>query len=104
MYLAVETSGAQQCFVQYIHTVGCGENDDTAVGTETVHFGQQLVQCVFAFIVTAHSGRFGTGTSHCIDFVDEYDAGSFFFGLAEQVADAGSAYADKHFHEVGTCQ
>ena len=104
VYLAVETSGAQQCLVQYIHTVGCGKDDDTAVGTEPVHFRQQLVQGVFAFIVTAHGGSFSTGASYGIDFIDEYDARCFLFGLTEQVADAGSTYADKHFHKVGTGQ
>ena len=59
---------------------------------------------LFAFIVTAHGGSFSTGASYGIDFIDEYDARCFLFGLTEQVADAGSTYADKHFHKVGTGQ
>ena len=41
--LTVETSGAQQSFVEDVGTVGGGHNDNTCVGTETVHLGQQLV-------------------------------------------------------------
>ena len=104
VYLAVETSGAQQCLVQHVYPVGGGEDDNAAVGAETVHFRQQLVQCVLALVVASHGGCFGTGASHRVDFVDEYDAGCFLLCLAEQVADAGGSYADEHFYEVGACQ
>jgi len=88
MYLTVEASGTQQCFVQNVHAVGCGKNNNTAVGTETVHFCQQLVQCVFAFIIATHGGSFGACTSYGVNFINEYDARRFLFGLAEQIADA----------------
>ena len=104
MYLAVKTSGAQQCLVQNVHAVGGGQDDNAAVGAETVHLGQQLVQCVLAFVVAAHSGCFGTGTPYSVNLVDEHDTRRFFLCLAEQIADTGSSHADKHFHKVGTCQ
>ena len=40
MYLAVETSGPQQCFVQNVGAVGGCQYDDATVGTESVHFGK----------------------------------------------------------------
>jgi thiamine phosphate synthase YjbQ (UPF0047 family) len=86
MYLTVETSCTQQRLVEHIHTVGGCEDDDTAVGAESVHLGEQLVQCVFSFVVAAHGGILAAGTAHGIYFVDEDDARSFLFRLFEQVA------------------
>ena len=40
MYLAVETAGAQQRFVQNVGAVGGCKYDDAAVCSESVHFGK----------------------------------------------------------------
>ena len=37
-----------------------------------------------------------------VDFIDKYDTRSFLLGLAEEIADTGGAYTDKHFDKVGT--
>ena len=102
--LTVETSGTKQRLIQDVGTVRGGQDDNTAVGAETVHFRKQLVQRVFTFIVAVHVYIFATGTADGIDLVDEYDTRSFLFCLAEQVTYAGSTYADEHFNEVRTGQ
>ena len=102
VYLTVKTSGTQQGFVQNVHPVGGSQDDDAAIGAETIHFGQQLVQCVFPFVVSSHGRILSTCPSHGVDFVDEDDARGFFFGLTEQVTYAAGSYANEHFHEVGT--
>ena len=104
MNLSVETSGTKQRFVQDIGTVRSRQDDNTAVGAETIHFRKQLVQRVFAFVVAVHIYIFATGTTDSIDFVDKHDTRSFLFCLAEQVTYAGSTYADEHFYEVRTGQ
>ena len=72
--LAIKTSRTQQSRVQDIRTVGCRNEDHVGGGVETVHFHQQLVECLFAFVVTAtHSGT--ALTTYCVDFVDEDDGG-----------------------------
>ena len=38
-------------------------------------------------------------TSHRIDFIDKDNTGSMVLCLVEQVADTGSAHADKHLDE-----
>ena len=101
VYLSVETSGTQQCLVEDVHTVGGGEDDDTRVGAESVHLGEQLVQRVLALIVATHSGVLATGTAHCVNLVDKDDAGCLLLGLAEEIAYARCAHTDEHLHEVG---
>lgn len=49
--LAVETSGTEQGLVENVGTVGGGQYDDTAVGTETVHLGEELVEGIFPLVV-----------------------------------------------------
>ena len=104
VYLTVETSGTKQCLVKYVHTVGSGKDNHTTIGTEAVHFSQQLIQSVFTLIISTHCRVFATSTAYRVNFIDKDNTRSFFFSLLEQVTYAGSTYTDKHFYEVGTCQ
>ena len=104
VYLTVKTSCTEQCLVEYVYTVGSSKYNHTAIGTEAVHFCQQLVQCVFAFVISSHCRVLATGTSYGINLINKDDTGSFFFSLFKQVANTGCTYTHKHFHEVGTCQ
>lgn len=99
--LTVETARTQQCRIQHVGTVGCGDHDDALAGFKAVHFNQHLVQRLFAFVVAATQAGAAL-TAHCIDFVDEDDARRVLLGVFEHVADTGRAHADEHFNEVRT--
>ena len=75
MDLAVETTGTKQGLVQNIGTVSGRENNYAAVRAKSIHFGKELVECVFAFVVTSHVWIFATGTTYRINFVDKNDTG-----------------------------
>ena len=100
--LPVETTGSEQCLVEHVGTVCGSQHYDSAVGAETVHLGEQCVEGALPLVVAAHRRVLAARTSHGIDFVDEYDAGSLLLGLAEEVADAACAHTYEHLHEVGT--
>jgi hypothetical protein len=68
--LTVETSRPQQRGVQNVGAVGRGDQDDAFVRFKPVHFDQQLVECLFALIVTAAETR-AAMTSDRIDLIDE---------------------------------
>ena len=102
--LAVKSPSPHQGLVQNVGTVRRSEDDHTAVRTETVHFGKELIQGVFTLIVRAHAGILAPSPSNRINFVDEDDRRSFLFGLLEEVANTRSSHPDKHFHEVRTTQ
>ena len=100
-HLAVEATGAQQRRVEHVRTVGGGDDDDAIVGLEAVHFHQQLVQGLFALVVSAAQ----TGTpvaTDGVDLVDEDDAGGVLLGLFEHVAHPAGTHTDEHLDEVGT--
>jgi len=99
--LTVEAARTQQGGVEHVGPVGRSDDDDALVRIEAVHLDQQLVQRLFALIVTAAEAR-ATMASDRVDFVDEDDARGVLLGLFEHVAHAAGADADEHFHEVGT--
>ena len=51
--LTVKTPRAQQCRIQNIRSVGSSQNDNALCPAKTVHFNQQLVECLFPFVLTA---------------------------------------------------
>ena len=99
--LSVETTGSQQGRVQNIRTVCCCNDDHAFVDAETVHFNQQLVQCLLSFIVTA-AKTCASATTNGVDFIDEYDTGRVLLRLFKQVTDTGCTDTDEHFYEVRT--
>jgi hypothetical protein len=101
VHLAVETTGAQQRWVQDVRTVGRGHHDHAGVGVEAVHLDQHLVEGLLALVVATTQAS-ATVTTDRIDFVDEDDARGILLGLLEHVTHTRCAHADEHFHEVRT--
>ena len=99
---SVKTACAEQGAVEHIYTVGSCQNDDTTIGTETVHLCKQGVECVLSLVVSAHCRVLAAGTAHSIDLIDEDDARSLFLCLAEEVAYARCTHADEHLNKVRT--
>src|SRR5208282_2338981 len=78
---------------------GRRHEDHALVGLEPVHLDQQLVERLFAFIVTA--AKPGPAmTSHRVDLVDENDTRRMLLALHEQVAHARRANANEHLDKV----
>ena len=97
--LAVETTGAQQGRVQDIGPVGGGDENDTFVGLEAVHFDQQLVERLFALVMAAAKACAALA-AHGVYFVDKDETGGVLLALHEQIAHAGRAHAHEHFHKI----
>ena len=100
-HAAIETAGPQQRGIEHVGTVGRGHQDDAFVRFKAVHFDQQLIQGLFALVVSAAQAGAAMAADG-VDFVDEDDAGRVLLALLEQIADAAGADADEHFHEVRT--
>src|ERR1035437_7981883 len=101
MNLTVETSGTHERPVEDIGTVGRCKDNDTGIGGETIHFGEQLVQGVFPFIVCPGKSISPTGTTYRIDLVNKYDTGSLFFCLTEKITHPRS---EEHTSELQSRQ
>ena len=99
--LAVETSRAQQRWVEDVGAVRRRDEDNALAGAETVHLHEQLVERLLALVVAAAGARAALAANG-VDLVDEDDARGVLAGLLKQVAHARSADTDEHFHEVGT--
>ncbi len=97
--MAVEAAWAQESWIEHVGAVGGGDNDDALLGIEAIHLDEELVECLFAFVVTA-AHAVSAVAADGVDFIDEHEAGGGFFALLEHVANARGADADEHFHEV----
>src|SRR5262245_57132250 len=97
---AVKAAGAEQGRVEHFRPVRRGHDDDAAVGSEAVHFHQQLVKRLLTFVMAADAA--GTASlAERIQLIDEYDARRLVLRLAEEIANAGSADPNEHLDEVG---
>ncbi len=99
-HLPVEAAGAQKRRVEHVGPVGRGDDYHALVRLEAVHFHQELVQRLLAFVVPAAQAR-AAQPPHRVYLVDEDDAGRALLPLLEQVAHARGAHAHEHLHEVG---
>src|SRR5438067_5305928 len=100
-YTAVKAAGAQQCGIKHIRTVGGGDQDHAVIRFKAVHLDQQLVESLFALVVSTAEAS-ATMATDSVDLVNENDARRVLFALLEEVAHAACAHADKHFNEVRT--
>src|SRR5574337_748639 len=98
-HLSVETPGAEQGRIEDFWAVRRGHNDHALIGIEAVHLHQQLIEGLFAFIVSAHRIE-PTGLSESVQLIDEDDAGSFFLGLGEEVAHPSRPDPYEHLDEI----
>ena len=98
--LTIEPARAQQSGVKNVGPVRRRDHDDPVVRLEAVHLDQQLVQRLFALVVTAAKARAAMPADR-VDLIDEDDAGRLFFRLLEHVAHPRRANADEHLDEVG---
>ena len=100
-HAAIETAGAEQRRIQHVGTVRGSNQNHAFVRFEAVHLHQQLVQSLFALVVSAAEAC-AAMAAHGVDFIDEDDAGRILLTLLKQIAHAAGAHADKHLHEVRT--
>ena len=96
--VAIEPAGAQERGIENFRTVGRRHQDDADARIEPVHLDQQLIECLFAFLVghRPHAPRF----SQRIKLIDEDDAGRLQLRLFEKVAHARRPDPHEHFHEL----
>ena len=86
--LTVEAARTQEGCVEDVGAVRSSQHDDTAIGAEAIHLGEELVQRILTLIVAPEVIVATTGTTHRIDFVDEDDTGGLLLGGLEEVTDA----------------
>ena len=94
-HTSVKTSRTGQGRIQGFGSVGSCKNNNTCVAFKTIHLSQQLIQCLFTFIIAANLAV--TLLADGIDFINKNDTWSFLLRLFEQVTDLGSTHTYEHF-------
>ena len=99
--LSVKATRTQQGRVKDVWAVSCRDQNHVGLRIEAVHFDQQLVQSLFALVVTATDAG-TTVTTNSVDFVDKDDGWCSLLGLVEEVTYTRRTDTDEHFDEVRT--
>jgi hypothetical protein len=86
-HTAVKTPRAKQRWVQHIGSVGSGKHYDVLPLFEPIHFYQNLVECLFAFIMTTTHTTAASATNG-VNFIHKYYARCIFLCLRKQVTHA----------------
>ncbi len=84
--------------IEDVRAIGGGHNDHRLGLREAVHFAEDLVECLFAFIVSAADACAAVPPDG-VDFIDEQDGRGVFLGGVEQVADPARPHAHEHLDE-----
>ena len=98
--LAIEATWTDECWIENIGAVCCGDDDDAVSGFEAVHFDEDRIECLLAFVVSASRESPTAATAYGVDFIEEDDTGCGFFRLFKEIADAGCADTYEHFNKV----
>ena len=82
---AVKTAGTCERGVKRFGAICRRKDNDPVIALKSVHFGKQLIQSLFSFIVSAYLTV--TLFADCIDLINKYNAWCLFLRLLEQVTD-----------------
>ena len=97
--LAVETTRTEQSGIENIGTVGRGDDDDTFLCVEAIHFDEHLVECLLALVIAA-AHALTTVAPHGVDLIDENQTRGIFLALLKHVAHTAGTDTYKHFDEI----
>ena len=98
--LAVESPRSQQSRVEDVWPVRGGQNHDALVSGKAVHLGENLIEGLFALVMTADRPRTAARAADGVDFVDEDDRRRNLSRLAEELTDAARPHTDDHLDEL----
>ncbi|MNC31197.1 hypothetical protein D3C75_795110 [compost metagenome] len=99
--LTVKTSRTKQRRIKNVCAVGSRDNNNAFIAAKAVHFDEQLVERLLAFVMSAAKSGAAL-TSDSIDFIDKDNTRCILLRILEQITHTGCADTDEHFHEVGT--
>ena len=97
--LSIKTSGPQQSWVKDIWPIRRSNDDDAIIRFKSIHLDQQLIERLFALVVTATQAR-SPMAAHRVDFINKNDARSLFLALFKHIAYARGTDTDKHLDKV----
>ena len=98
--LSVKAAGTQKRVIEDIRAVRRRHDDNALVAAEAVHLDKELVEGLFALIMSAAEAA-ASLTADGVDLVDEYDCGRCLLGLLKQVAHTPRADAYIKLNKVG---
>ena len=97
--LTVKTAGTQQCRIQHIRPVGCGNQNHPFIRFEAIHLDQHLVERLFAFVITAAKTSAAMPPDR-VNFVDKDDTWGIFLALFKHIAHTAGTNTNEHLNKI----
>ena len=94
---SVKAARTKQCRIQNFRSVRRRQNEKSFLRVKSVHFSQQLVECLFTFIIAAQCVV--TALTDRVDLIDKDDTRGNRLCLLEQITHTRCANADIHFNK-----
>ena len=99
LHRPVETSGAQQCGIEDLGSVGRCQDNYVGSWFEPIHVRQQLVECLLAFVVRPETTRTAPPPDG-VDLIDEDDRRGPLSGVGEQIPHPGRTDTNEHLDKA----
>src|SRR3989344_6348354 len=96
-YSSVKTTCPQKSGVQNIGSICRRNNNHFFVWFKTIHFYQNLIKCLFSFIVSSTHTR-SSHSTHSVYFIYENNRGSGLLCQFEKISYTTCPYSDKHLY------
>ncbi len=100
MYLTIKSSCPQKSTVKNIGPVCRCKNYHTHICSESVHFGQQLIESVFPFIIGTEINIFPPCPANRIYFINKHYTWCLLLCLLKQIPYPRCTHSNKHFNEI----
>ena len=100
--LAVESTRAEEGWIEHLGSVGRSHDHHPGTGVETVHLGQELVQRLLTLVIG--DNRTAAALGNGVDLVDEDDRRRSLACIGEGVPDPGRTDSDEQLDETRTGQ
>jgi len=99
--LAIEAARTQQRRIEHVGRFRRGNQNDAGILIEAVHFDEQLVQGLFALVVTTAEAAPRWRPTASISSMNTMQ-GADFFACSKRSRTRLAPTADEHLHEIGT--
>src|SRR3990167_10384065 len=98
-YASVEAPRSQKRWVQHVRTVRRRHDDDFFCWFEAVHLNKNLIERLFALVITAANARPAHAPDR-VNLINKNNCGRGFLRYLKEVAHARCSHSHKHLHKL----
>lgn len=99
IYFPIKSSRSKQCRIQNIRSIGSSDHDNLCGIIKSVHFSQNLIQCLFLFLMPSCIS-YSSFFPYSIDLIDKDNSPADRFRLSKKLSHLSCSHTYEHFHKL----